>query len=97
MKTKIDISDHFDSVLICAVRYCLGRQSYMPGLIQDWIMAHPEAVNSHAKAIILQDITEADRIRHYEHFDIDGLGDTRIDRPGWLRFKEWLERLEVRE
>lgn len=29
--------DFFGAVLNCAVRYCLGRSSYMPGLVMDEI------------------------------------------------------------
>lgn len=37
-KPKIDLSDDFfGAVLNCAVRYSLGRQSYMPGLVIDFI------------------------------------------------------------
>lgn len=37
-KPKIDLSDDFfGAVLNCAVRYSLGRQSYMPGLVMDFI------------------------------------------------------------
>ena len=39
MKTpQIDLSDDFfGATLNCAVRYCLGRRSYMPGLVMDFI------------------------------------------------------------
>lgn len=26
---------------------------------------------------------------------VDGLGDTKIDRPGWLKLKEWLKGVNV--
>lgn len=35
---KIDLSnDDFGAVLNCAVRYTLGRRTYMPGLVIDYI------------------------------------------------------------
>lgn len=35
---KIELGDDFfGAVLNCAVRYCLGRSSYMPGLVIDYI------------------------------------------------------------
>jgi hypothetical protein len=44
---------------------------------------------------MLRDIEEADRIRTYtsksgDAIMIDGLGDTRIDRPGWERLRDFL-------
>ena len=36
----IPITDNLYAVLICAVRYSLGRRTYMPGLVTDWAMAN---------------------------------------------------------
>ena len=37
-RPKIDLSDDFfGAVLNCAVRYCLGRASYMPSLVTGYI------------------------------------------------------------
>lgn len=83
------------AIVICAVRYALGRQSYMPGLVQDFIMRHPEILTESDRQVIIMDIEEADEIRTYTTVNgrtitVDGLGDTKIDRPGWLKLKEWL-------
>ena len=89
------IDEHLNAVLICAVRYCIGRQSYMPGLVQEWIMRHEDLLTQQTMEIMIRDIDEADRIHHYDKFDIDGLGDTKIDRPGWEKFREWLKTRKV--
>lgn len=39
-----DQNNDFGAVLICAVRYCIGRQTYMPGLVIDFI--RPVAVET---------------------------------------------------
>ena len=37
-KPQIDLSDdNFGAVLNCAVRYAIGRRTYMPGLVIDYI------------------------------------------------------------
>lgn len=37
-KPKIDLGDDFfGTVLNCAVRYCIGRMTYMPSLVTDFI------------------------------------------------------------
>lgn len=88
------------TIAICAVRYAIGRQTYMPGLVQDFVMRHPEIVDARVKDVMLRDINDADHIRDYKREDgtilrLDGLGDTRIDRPGWERFREWLKGIEA--
>ena len=88
------------TIAICAVRYALGRQTYMPGLVQDFVMRHPEIVDKRVREVMLSDIKVADRLTKYGLPDggemvVDGLGDTKIDRPGWLRFREWLENKSV--
>ena len=98
----MEFDEDLGTIVICAVRYALGRQTYMPGLVQEFVMRHPEIVDKRVKGVMLEDIRIADRITEYGRSDgsemvIDGLGDTKIDRPGWLRFKEWLETLEVKE
>ena len=90
------------TIAICAVRYALGRETYMPGLVQEFIMRHPDMISENARTVMLRDIDEADKISEYKLSDgstmkIDGLGSTTIDRPGWLRFRDWLRALEIKE
>jgi hypothetical protein len=53
--------------------------------------------------IMIRDINEADRITEHKLSDghmmmLDGLGDTKIDRPGWERFRAFLkERLKEKK
>ena len=37
--SKLEIDD-FGTLAICAIRYCHGRQTYMPDLVQDIIRQH---------------------------------------------------------
>lgn len=37
MRKSVPINEDFGTILICAVRYSLGRQTYMPGLVQGYI------------------------------------------------------------
>lgn len=34
------MDNYFGTICLCAMRYALGRQTYMPGLVQDFIKAH---------------------------------------------------------
>lgn len=98
-KKKPSVYDEdLGAIAICAVRYALGRESYMPGLVQDFVKRHPEIVDENVRNVMIRDINEEDRIHEYtlpngEVLKVDGLGSTTIDRPGWLRFRSWLESL----
>lgn len=65
-----DQNNDFGAVLICAVRYCIGRQTYMPGLVIDFIRPFSKTLT-----VMERDIIEA-----------DSLGDEQIDQPRWLYF-----------
>lgn len=88
------------TIAICAVRYALGRETYMPGIVQGFVRRHPEIVDENVRTVMLRDINEADRMTEHtlpsgKTMILDGLGDTRIDRPGWLKFRTWLEGLDI--
>lgn len=67
--------ENFGAVLICAVRYCIGRQSYMPELVMDKIMPWIPMLSIQTLRCFERDIEEA-----------DNLGDEKIDAPRWRVF-----------
>lgn len=67
--------DYFGAVLNCAVRYCLGRETYMPGLVQDFIRPLLPHLSNKTLFVMERDIREA-----------GGYGHPQIDEPGWMRF-----------
>lgn len=73
-------SDLFGCVLNCAVRYCIGRQTYMPSVVIGEITPLLPYLNNRTLWCFDQDITEA----RYE----GGYGDPQIDEPHWMRFHE---------
>lgn len=88
-------SEYFGTICLCALRYALGRQTYMPGIVQDFIRAHISEIDHSSIKVMIRDIDEADKFRTYNMpsgniMTIDGLGDTRIDRPGWERLRDFL-------
>ena len=91
--TSKSFDSDLEGILICAVRYALGRETYMPKLVQDWIMAHPETLSQNGICVMIRDIEDKDRITTFKGVTVDGLGSTMIDRPGWLFFKGWLKQL----
>lgn len=86
---KISVQNEgFGTILNCAVRYALGRQSYMPGLVVDFITPLLPHVSDHALYIFDQDITD----QRY----CGGYGDPKIDEPIWMRFHESVRAEETR-
>lgn len=87
MRKKPDfIRDDNDlqTILICAVRYSLGRATYMPGLVTGWIMANCEGkLNRKTLTVMMRDIDEM-RSR-------SALG-MSCDVMTWMKFYGWLKK-----
>ena len=88
--------ENFGIICLCAMRYALGRQTYMPGIVQDFIRNHIKEIKPETIEIMIRDIDDADKITKRTLSDggtivIDGFGDTKIDRPHWERFRTFLK------
>ena len=76
----IDIKDKdFGALLICAVRYCLGRRTYMPGLIIDYITPLLPRISDNTLRCMEADLSQPDLY--------GGFGDEKIDEPIWIKFR----------
>ena len=74
-------SEDLRALFICAVRYCLGRRTYMPGLVTEWIMGHCSGkLSDNDLSVMLDDINLQRRL---------GLGDS-CDIRTWVKFEAWL-------
>lgn len=77
----ISIRNIEETICVCAVRYCFGRQTYMlPSLVQDFVCRNFKYLNDNDLQVMVDDINFAERINR--------LCDERIDKPGWLKFRE---------
>ena len=50
-----------DLMATAAVRYCLGRSSYIVGDCVDWLVANWQAFSPNCRAIVVRDLQEAMR------------------------------------
>ena len=76
--------NHFECVLMSAVRYCIGRRTYMPETVTSWIMGFCNGkLSQKTVGVMIRDIDEA-----------HSLGD-QCDAETWARFREWLRGQEV--
>ena len=78
--TPIDIKDEdFGAILICAVRYCLGRHTYMPGLIIGYITPLLPHISDNTLRCMETDLCQPDLY--------GGFGEARINEPIWIKFR----------
>jgi hypothetical protein len=45
-------------MVMSALRYALGRHTYVPGAVQDWISDNWDSLNSNTKVVIVRDVFE---------------------------------------
>lgn len=74
--------EDFGTLCICAIRYCQGRQTYMPDLVRGIVAPHLKELSDKDLQVMLDDCDFQKRFKLY--------GDERIDKPGWLRWKATL-------
>lgn len=72
--------ENFGTLCICAIRYCHGRQTYMPSLVQGIVTPRLKELSNKDLAVVLDDCNFQRTMRLY--------GDVTIDKPGWLLFEQ---------
>ena len=82
MKIEIGKRD-FATLCICAIRYCHGRQNYMPSLVQQIVGAHLNEISDNDLKVMLDDC------KYQAQFGL--FGDERIDKPGWLQWQDTIK------
>lgn len=80
MMKLVEIDEDFCTILICAIRYCLGRQTYMPSLVTDIIRPLLPHLDDKTLRVMRADITVA-----------ESYGNETIDKPVWIRFLNEVE------
>lgn len=76
--------DSFGAVLNCAVRYSMGRQSYMPSLVVDFITPLLPYITQKTLGVFKQDYEPNQRTADENGWAM--FGDTKIDKPLWDKF-----------
>ena len=76
----VEIDKNFETILLCAVRYAIGRRTYIPSLVIDYITPLLPYLSEDVLKLIANEI-----IGRYTYEG--ALGDEKIDRPYWLNFK----------
>lgn len=76
--TAVEINKNFETILLCAVRYAIGRRTYIPSLVIDYITPLLPYLSYWILGLMAAEIID----HNYE----SGLGDEKIDKPYWLDF-----------
>ena len=75
--------EDFGALCVCALRYCQGRQTYMPGLIREIVEKHLSELPDRDIVVMKNDCDSQRRFNLY--------GEEKIDKPGWKKKKKILE------
>lgn len=78
MKIDIDQKD-FGTLCLCAIRYCQGRETYMPGLVRKICEKYFDKISDKDLKVMIEDCGFQRRMNLY--------GDEMIDKPSWLAWE----------
>lgn len=73
MSIKINFNEDFETILVCAIRYALGRSTYMPGLVADYVTPFVPMLSKKTLGCIEKDLSNT-----------SNYGDENIDKPIWM-------------
>lgn len=86
---KIEKED-FGILAICAIRYCQGRQTYIPRVARCILRSYLEDLSDKDLQVMINDCEDQELMGNY--------GDPWIDKPGWISWKNaLLEEKEARK
>jgi len=71
------------TLFFCSIRYSAGRQTYMPGLIQDLVKSHKHVLSADDLRQLANEITT-------EYAWSNGKLGSDSDTKEWIAFKDWL-------
>lgn len=79
MNIKVD-REQFGVLCVCAIRYCHGRETYMPSLVQGIVRQHLQQIEDNELHVMIADCDFQETMDLY--------GYEQIDKPVWLKWKE---------
>lgn len=84
------MNDDFSELAMCAVRYALGRMTYVSFSVPNAIMKYKWSVTTKAFHVMLRDIRE--------YREVHGKIGMDCDDESWRNFEQWIEQeIKLRE
>lgn len=71
--------EDFGTLAICSIRYCHGRETYMPSLVQGIVRSHLKELSDKDLHVLIDDCDYQNKLNLY--------GSELIDKPNWIRYK----------
>lgn len=78
---RVDKED-FGILAVCAIRYCQGRESYMPELVRRILRPYLKDLSDKDIQVMIKDCENQEFMGTY--------GSPWVDKPGWMEWKEVL-------
>ena len=75
--------DDLGTLCICALRYCMGRQTYMPDLVRGIVRGLLQTLDDKDIGVLYDDCLFQERTHQW--------GDETIDKPGWVKWRQEIE------
>ena len=79
----IQIDYDLKDIVICALRYAIGRKTYVTEEVCGYIKEHPELIDERVKTVMLRDLEDLGK--YYEKNDIDYVTFNNLRK--WLKEK----------
>ena len=76
---KVD-AEKFGILCVCAIRYCHGRETYMPSLVQGIVRQYLKQIGDNELHVMIADCDFQEWANLY--------GNEKTDKPGWLKWRE---------
>ena len=83
----IEIDYELQDMIISALRYAIGRRTYITEETCSFIKKHPEIVNNRVKTVMLRDL---ENIKYFYK-------ESDTDYPFFKSLESWLENFEVED
>lgn len=83
----IEITNDLKDMIICALRYSIGRRTYVTSQTANFIKDNPRLIDDKVRQIMLNDLNDYFNMR-----DNCYCIDDRCDHDTWLDLKAWLEK-----
>lgn len=78
MNYELDEED-FGTLCICAIRYCQGRETYMPDLVQSIVKPFLPVLSDKDIGVMVEDCERQRKFCLYGNID--------VDKPGWIKWE----------
>lgn len=85
----ITLTPHDEFVVVSAVRYAMGRATYIVEMTCEWVINHWDALSDNTRAVIARDVRLEVGLRRAEGEKQSALA--RIDNPFWEKLLDKAE------